>query len=104
MLLEVRNLCSSFFLDEGELRAVDDVTFDIGTSERVALVGESGCGKTIVALSLIQLIAPPGRVKSGEVRFDGQDLLPGIICHRFQIRKRYELCCPGIIDQHIESP
>jgi oligopeptide/dipeptide ABC transporter ATP-binding protein len=75
MLLEVRNLSSSFFLDEGELKAVDDVSFDVGVSERVALVGESGCGKTIVALSLIQLIAPPGRVKDGEVRFDGQDLL-----------------------------
>jgi oligopeptide/dipeptide ABC transporter ATP-binding protein len=75
MLLEVRNLSSSFFLDEGELRAVDDVSFDIGVGETVALVGESGCGKTIVALSLVQLINPPGRVKGGQVVYEDRDLL-----------------------------
>jgi oligopeptide/dipeptide ABC transporter ATP-binding protein len=75
MLLQVRNLCSSFFLDEGELKAVDDVSFDIEGGETVALVGESGCGKTIVANSIIRLIVPPGRVKSGEVRFMGRDLV-----------------------------
>jgi oligopeptide/dipeptide ABC transporter ATP-binding protein len=75
MLLQVKNLCSSFFLDEGELKAVDDVSFDVRGSETVALVGESGCGKTIVALSLIQLLAPPGRIKSGQILYDNRDLL-----------------------------
>src|SRR5438105_2100554 len=56
VLLSVRNLASYFFLDEGVLRAVDGVSFDINENETVALVGESGCGKTIVALSLINLI------------------------------------------------
>ncbi len=74
MLLDVRNLRSSFFLDEGELKAVDDVSFTIDRGESVALVGESGCGKTIVALSLLDLIASPGRVVSGEVLFEGEDL------------------------------
>jgi oligopeptide/dipeptide ABC transporter ATP-binding protein len=75
MLLQVRNLSSSFFLDEGELKAVDEVSFDIGVGETVALVGESGCGKTIVALSLVQLINPPGRVKGGQVLYENRDLL-----------------------------
>lgn len=74
MLLKVENLCSYFFLDEGILKAVDNVDFFINESETVALVGESGCGKTIAALSIINLIAPPGRVVSGRIFFDGEDL------------------------------
>ena len=72
MLLSVRNLTSSFFLDEGELRAVNNVSFDIGEGQILALVGESGCGKTIVALSILDLIPSPGRVVSGNVEFEGQ--------------------------------
>ena len=75
MLLSVRDLRSAFFLDEGELWAVDGISFDVDAGETVGLVGESGCGKTIVALSLLDLIAPPGRVVSGQVMFDGRDLL-----------------------------
>jgi oligopeptide/dipeptide ABC transporter ATP-binding protein len=75
MLLRVRNLCSSFFLDEGELKAVDEVSFDIRGGETVALVGESGCGKSVVAVSLIRLLAPPGRIKSGEILLNNRDLM-----------------------------
>jgi peptide/nickel transport system ATP-binding protein len=75
MLLSVRDLRSYFFLDEGVLRAVDGVSFDIDAGEAVALVGESGCGKTIVALSLLRLLTHPGRIVSGEVLFDGEDVL-----------------------------
>jgi oligopeptide/dipeptide ABC transporter ATP-binding protein len=75
MLLSVRDLSSYFFLDEGVLRAVDGVSFDIDGGETVALVGESGCGKTIVALSLLRLLTHPGRIVSGEVLFDGEDVL-----------------------------
>ena len=74
MLLSVRNLKSSFFLDEGELRAVDGISFDLDEGETLGLVGESGCGKTIVALSILDLIPPPGRVVSGQVLFDGRDV------------------------------
>jgi oligopeptide/dipeptide ABC transporter ATP-binding protein len=75
MLLSVRDLRSYFFLDEGVLRAVDGVSFDIDAGETVALVGESGCGKTIVALSLLRLLTHPGRIVSGEVLFAGEDVL-----------------------------
>ncbi len=75
MLLQVENLASSFFLDEGVLRAVDGISFDVNEKETVALVGESGCGKTIVALSLLNLIPSPGRVVGGRIVFNGEDLL-----------------------------
>ncbi|MCH7921107.1 MAG: ABC transporter ATP-binding protein [Planctomycetes bacterium] len=75
MLLEVENLTSHFFLDEGVLRAVDGISFDVNEGETVALVGESGCGKTIVALSLLNLIPSPGRVVGGRIVFNGEDLL-----------------------------
>ncbi len=57
------------------LRAVDGVSFDVSTGETVAIVGESGCGKTIVALSVLRLVQWPGRIMRGEVRFNGEDLL-----------------------------
>ena len=75
MLLSVRDLKSSFFLDEGELKAVDGISFDVDVGETVGLVGESGCGKTIVALSILDLIPHPGRVVSGRIALDGQDVL-----------------------------
>jgi peptide/nickel transport system ATP-binding protein len=75
MLLSVRDLKSSFFLDEGEVRAVDGISFDVDIGETVGLVGESGCGKTIVALSILDLIPHPGKVVSGRIALDGQDLL-----------------------------
>jgi len=74
MLIEVRHLKSYFFLDEGILKAVDDVSFVINERETVALVGESGCGKTIVALSLLDLIPSPGRIVEGQILFNGRDL------------------------------
>ena len=73
-LLEVRDLAAHFFLDEGVLKAVDGVSFDVEAGETVALVGESGCGKTIVALSLLGVVPSPGRVVGGSMRFDGVDI------------------------------
>jgi oligopeptide/dipeptide ABC transporter ATP-binding protein len=75
-LLDVRDLRVSFFADEGEVRAVDGVRFTIKTGETLALVGESGCGKSVTALSLAKLVAtPPGVYKGGEVLLDGDDVL-----------------------------
>jgi oligopeptide/dipeptide ABC transporter ATP-binding protein len=74
MLLHVENLESYFFLDEGTLKAVDGVSFHVDEKETVGLVGESGCGKTIVALSLLNLIPPPGRIVGGRILIEGEDL------------------------------
>ena len=75
-LLDVRNLQISFFTDDGEVRAVDGVTFSIKKGETLALVGESGCGKSVTALALAKLVAtPPGVYKGGEILLDGEDVL-----------------------------
>jgi oligopeptide/dipeptide ABC transporter ATP-binding protein len=75
-LLEVRNLRTHFFTHEGVVQAVNGVSFDAKEGETVALVGESGCGKSVTSLSIMRLISdPPGKILSGEVLFDGVDLL-----------------------------
>ena len=75
-LIEVRNLRTTFFTDEGEVHAVDGISYDIQEGEFVALVGESGCGKSVSALSIMRLVPyPPGRIVGGEIIFNGKDLL-----------------------------
>jgi oligopeptide/dipeptide ABC transporter ATP-binding protein len=74
-LLEVRKLRTSFFTQDGVVHAVDNVSFNVGKGEAVALVGESGCGKSVTAMSIMRLVAPPGRITGGEVRFKGRDLV-----------------------------
>ncbi len=75
-LLEVTDLKTQFFTQRGVVHAVDGVSFDLEEGETLGLVGESGCGKSVSALSIMRLIPdPPGRIVSGEVMFDGQDLL-----------------------------
>ena len=75
-LLEVRNLRTYFHTDAGDAKAVDGVSFSISSGKTLAVVGESGCGKTVTALSILQLIPqPPGEFVSGEIRLFGRDLL-----------------------------
>lgn len=75
-VLEVKNLRTYFRTDGGDALAVDDVSFDIPSGKTVALVGESGCGKSVTALSVLRLIPdPPGRIAGGEIFFNGQNLL-----------------------------
>jgi len=75
-LLEVRNLKTYFFASQGVVKAVDDVSFDISEGETVALVGESGCGKTMTALSVMGLVPKPqGSIVGGEIHFGGRNLL-----------------------------
>src|SRR5258708_29828653 len=75
-LLRVKGLVTGFRTDEGILRAVDDVSFDVPRGTTVALVGESGCGKSVTALSILRLIEwPPGRIQAGAIELEGRDLL-----------------------------
>jgi oligopeptide/dipeptide ABC transporter ATP-binding protein len=74
-LLDVRGLQTSFHTRDGLVRAVTGIDFHVNSGEIVGLVGESGCGKSVTSLSILRLIAPPGRIDAGEVIFDGEDLL-----------------------------
>jgi len=75
-LVEIKNLRTSFKTEEGLVRAVNDVSFTIGEGEVVGLVGESGCGKTAVSLSILQLLpTPPAIIEGGQILFQGEDLL-----------------------------
>ncbi len=76
VLLEIRNLQTHFKTDEGEARAVNGVDLKVPKGETLGLVGESGCGKSVTALSIMRLVPePPGRIIGGEIIFDGQDIL-----------------------------
>ncbi|MCW3474212.1 ABC transporter ATP-binding protein [Limobrevibacterium gyesilva] len=75
-VLDVAGLRTMFFTRQGLLRAVDDVSFSVARGEVLAVVGESGCGKSITALSIMRLVpSPPGRIVGGSVTLDGRDLL-----------------------------
>jgi len=75
-LLEVKDLRTYFYVDEGELRAVDGLSYSVSKGECVGLVGESACGKSVSALSIMRLIPyPPGIIVGGEIIFEGRDLL-----------------------------
>ena len=75
-LLEIENLRTQFFTSAGTVRAVDGISYSVEAGEVVALVGESGCGKSVSALSILRLIPnPPGRIVGGSIRFKGTDLL-----------------------------
>jgi len=76
VLLRVKDLVTSFRTDEGELRAVDGVSFEVAEGKTLGVVGESGCGKSVTSLSIMRLVpSPPGRVTAGSIELDGRDLL-----------------------------
>ncbi|HWP56779.1 MAG TPA: ABC transporter ATP-binding protein [Candidatus Acidoferrales bacterium] len=75
-LLEIKDLRTSFMTSEGEVRAVDGVSFTIGEGKTLGLVGESGCGKSVTSLSIMRLVpSPPGKIVGGEILYRGRDLL-----------------------------
>jgi oligopeptide/dipeptide ABC transporter ATP-binding protein len=74
-LLEVRGLRTSFHTRDGVVRAVDGIDFTVNAGEILGLVGESGCGKSVTSMSIMGLVAKPGRIDGGEVLFDGTDLV-----------------------------
>src|SRR5215813_10903704 len=68
-LLSVRDLRVSFFMDEGTVRAVDGLSFEVYPGQVLGIVGESGCGKSVTMRAVLQLVEPPGRIVSGEILF-----------------------------------
>ena len=75
-LLDVKGLTTHFFTDEGVVRAVDGIDFYIDKGETLGIVGESGCGKSVTALSIMRLIPqPPGRIVRGQIHYNGRNLL-----------------------------
>lgn len=74
-LLEVNNLRTHFFLEKGVLKAIDGISFRVAKGETLALVGESGCGKSLTAASIMGLVPSPGKVVDGEILLNGEDLL-----------------------------
>src|SRR5579885_974899 len=75
-ILEVKNLRTSFFTEQGEVKAVDDVSFDVFQGRTLGIVGESGCGKSVCSLSIMRLVPePPGRIVGGQILYKGRDLL-----------------------------
>jgi peptide/nickel transport system ATP-binding protein len=75
-LLIIKNLKTYFYTDEGVVKAVDDVSLRINRGQTLCIVGESGCGKSITAMSILRLIPdPPGKIEGGEIIFEGKDLL-----------------------------
>ncbi len=75
-LLEIKDLKTRFYTQDGVVKAVNDVSYSMNSGEILGVVGESGCGKSVHALSMMQLIPdPPGKITQGEVWLDGQDLL-----------------------------
>lgn len=74
LLLDVQNLMTFFFTSQGLIKAVRGVEFSLDKGETVALVGESGCGKSVTALSILRLVSPPGKVVEGVINFRGEDL------------------------------
>ena len=75
-LLEVIELSTHFYTEEGELKAVDGVSFQLARGRTLALVGESGCGKSVTALSMLRLLPKDTARISGSIRFEGRELLP----------------------------
>lgn len=74
-LLEVKNLTTQFKVDEGIIKAVDDVSFNLKKGQTLGIVGESGSGKSVTSLSVLRLIQKPGEISSGQVLFNGKDIL-----------------------------
>jgi oligopeptide/dipeptide ABC transporter ATP-binding protein len=85
-LLEVKNLKTYFYTEDGVVKAVDGVDFYVKPGEVMGLVGESGCGKSVTSLSIMRLISPPGKITSGEILFEGKDLVRASEEEMIQVR------------------
>ena len=85
-LLEVKDLRTSFFTDAGEVKAVDGVSFELDRGRVLGIVGGSGSGKSVTAYSIMQILAPTGKIVGGSIRFDGQELIGADESHMRKVR------------------
>lgn len=85
-LLEVKNLKTHFYTEDGVVHAVDGVDFHVAPGEVLGIVGESGCGKSVTSLSIMRLISLPGRIVEGEILFDGKNLVEATDEEMMQVR------------------
>ncbi|HRQ23421.1 MAG TPA: ATP-binding cassette domain-containing protein, partial [Anaerolineales bacterium] len=85
-LLEVKNLKTYFYTEDGVVYAVDGVDFYVNPGEVLGIVGESGCGKSVTSLSIMRLISVPGKIVEGEILFDGKDLVKASEKEMMQVR------------------
>ena len=86
-VLQVRNLKTYFYTEEGTVPAVDGLDFDLHKGETLAIVGESGCGKSVTSLSILRIVpTPPGKILDGEILYKGEDLLKKTEKQRRSIR------------------
>src|SRR3981081_3098161 len=74
-VLQIKDLKTQFFTDDGVVQAVDGVSFDLNPGETLGIVGESGCGKSVTALSILRLVQEPGRIVAGQILFKGDDIV-----------------------------
>lgn len=86
VILEVKDLVTYFYTEEGIVKAVEGVSFKILQGEVLGLVGETGCGKSVTALSILQLVRPPGKIEKGEIVFLGEDLLKKSVVEMLEYR------------------
>ena len=103
-VLEIEDLRVSFYTEEGELRAVDGVSFSIPRGSIVGLVGESGCGKSVTSYSVLRLIQSPGKIKSGSIRFNPKGGAPVEITARYEQDEALYYLRGGAISMIFQEP
>ena len=74
-LLQVKNLCTSFNVDAGEVRAVNGISFNLDKGKVLGIVGEGGSGKSVTAYSIMRILVEPGKIVGGEILFNGEDIV-----------------------------
>ena len=101
-LLEVQDLHTSFFTDAGEVKAVNGVSFFLDKGKVLGIVGESGSGKSVTAYSIMQILASTGKIVSGSIKLDGEELLTTLDSDE-ELQRVYDLFMEQLMDEDDEN-